>query len=169
MDWLKEPDSSVGPTASAYMFPLVSVSEVTVAAVSFHPTMTTFRSPAVCAPVYTAATCDADVGNAAFTWTKVCAGAVGESKTVSKKMPMKATASVKSLEAFITGFPFGENLVEGTLRFSEISPYLARCLPSTARPPRNIDRVSCFLAITSMELSRTELSQGARGKERRVR
>src|SRR5712692_4299235 len=82
MDWLKEPDNSVGPTASAYMFPLVSVSEVTVAAVSFHPTMTTFRSPAVCAPVYTAATCDADVGNAAFSWTKLTAGGGGADEVV---------------------------------------------------------------------------------------
>jgi len=38
------------------MFPLVSLTETTVAVESFHPTTTTFKFPAVCASAYTTAT-----------------------------------------------------------------------------------------------------------------
>ena len=41
----------VGPTALAYALPLLSVTVLTVVVLSFQPTTTTFRSPAVWAAV----------------------------------------------------------------------------------------------------------------------
>ena len=41
----------VRPTAGAYTFPRLSVTDTTVRTVSPHPIATTFRFPAVCAPL----------------------------------------------------------------------------------------------------------------------
>ncbi len=43
---------TVGPTARVYTLPVVSVTVLTVAVLSFHPTAMTLRSPATCAAVY---------------------------------------------------------------------------------------------------------------------
>ena len=43
--------TAVGPTASAYALPAVSVTVLTWFVVSFHPTTTTFKLPVVCAPL----------------------------------------------------------------------------------------------------------------------
>jgi hypothetical protein len=56
---------------------LLSVTEFTVATVSFHPTTTTFRSPATCAAAYATATDDrADCGVADATWMKAVVSAI---------------------------------------------------------------------------------------------
>ena len=49
------PLCTTGAAATAYAFPFVSITEMTVAVESFHPTTTTFKFPAVCASVYTTA------------------------------------------------------------------------------------------------------------------
>jgi hypothetical protein len=62
----------VGPTARVYWFKLLSVTEFTVEVVSFHPTTTMFRFPAVCATAYVTGTDAVGVrGVAAATWTKL--------------------------------------------------------------------------------------------------
>src|SRR5689334_13258265 len=49
IDWVALPARAVGPTARVYVFPLESVTEATLAVVSFQPTTTTFRFPVDCA------------------------------------------------------------------------------------------------------------------------
>jgi len=62
--------SFVGPTARLYVLPRESLTELTTLAVSFHPTITTFRFPAVCAPGYATVTVVCDVcGTADLPWT----------------------------------------------------------------------------------------------------
>lgn len=51
MELDRVPGKTVGPTASAYRLPRVSVTVVTVLVPWVHPTATTIRLPAVCAPV----------------------------------------------------------------------------------------------------------------------
>src|SRR5512147_2862731 len=73
MDWAKAVPS-VGPRASLYVLPDVSLTELTRDVVSFHPTTTMFRSPAVCAPGKATDTeAVGDCGVAAAT----CANAMG--------------------------------------------------------------------------------------------
>src|ERR1035438_10641898 len=52
MDCEAYPLWTVGPTARVYVLPLESVTALTTAVLSFHPTTTTLRSPATCATVY---------------------------------------------------------------------------------------------------------------------
>src|SRR5579862_7693715 len=72
MDCDAWPGIIVGPTASLYVFPRLSVTAETVAVLSFHPTTMTFRSPAVWAAlnVTFTALC-ADCGTAALLCTCV--------------------------------------------------------------------------------------------------
>ena len=49
MDCVIAPENCVGPTASEYTLPEESLTEVTVEELSFQPTTTTFKSPAICA------------------------------------------------------------------------------------------------------------------------
>src|SRR5437660_2021629 len=51
MDCDATPEITVGPTARVYVLPFWSVTPVTVVLLSFHPTTTTFRLPAVCTAV----------------------------------------------------------------------------------------------------------------------
>src|SRR5258707_5456486 len=70
MDCVMAPGWMVGPTAETYEFPIVSLSDATVAEVSLEPTTTTFRLPAVCAPLNGTATVIMGVcGVAEFTCT----------------------------------------------------------------------------------------------------
>jgi hypothetical protein len=56
--------------ATAYAFPFESVTELTVAVESFHPTTTTFKFPAVCASVYATVTVVCGLcGVAELLWT----------------------------------------------------------------------------------------------------
>ena len=62
MTCVAAPAQVVGPTATRYVLPLVSVMEFTLDVESFHPTTTTFRSPAFCAAAYFTPTELADTG-----------------------------------------------------------------------------------------------------------
>src|ERR1700730_17219041 len=77
------PDWVVGPTASVYTLPLVSVTDCTAAVESFHPTTTTLRSPAVWAAGYgTVTTVGRLCGAAAFAWTNVTRAVASCEKTI---------------------------------------------------------------------------------------
>src|SRR5580765_1842929 len=76
MLWLAVFERTVGPIARWYTFPVVSATVWTCAVASFHVTMTMFRSPAVWAAVYGAATLvDDDVSARLLPWTKSTPGA----------------------------------------------------------------------------------------------
>src|SRR5580658_6088572 len=62
MALVPSPVNCVGPTASVYTFPFESVTELIVDVVSYHPMITTFRSPCVCASENVADTGLAEVG-----------------------------------------------------------------------------------------------------------
>src|SRR6185436_1799004 len=90
------PSFTVGPTANAYVFPLVSVTDCTWPDDAFHPTTTTFRSPVACAAVNgTATVATGDCGTAEFTWTRATAGAAGVVALATPEYPPRfAAASV---------------------------------------------------------------------------
>src|SRR5713101_7416141 len=77
------PEKAVGPTARTYVLPFVSVTVFTVDVASFQPTTTTFKSPAVWAPVYVVATDDEVAVGLEFTCTKAIAGGGGAVVTVT--------------------------------------------------------------------------------------
>jgi hypothetical protein len=88
-----------------YAFPLVSVTVLTVAVESLHPTITTFRFPAVCALAYTTDTVAPDDGSPAFNCTLDWALASTGRKAVKTKRKAHAVAVLRSLKAFIRYFP----------------------------------------------------------------
>src|ERR1700684_2312895 len=76
--------------ARLYVFPALSFTDCTVAVVSFHPTTTTFKSPAVCAVVYTTGTVAVgDCGVAEFCCTNVGAA----NKPAGHSRPARVTTN----------------------------------------------------------------------------
>src|SRR5712691_3554212 len=79
---------TTGAAATAYVFPTVSVTDVITAVESFQLTITTFRSPAVCAPVKVIVT------GVCVAWglaELVCTRRIGETLPTVKFTPLLAT------------------------------------------------------------------------------